>query len=87
MSFFVHWVVGTHLGVGFVLYTILWLLRLSFPPPLLFGGADYFTAYSAFASAHTPFWCDITLFRLLSLFPFAHSFLVRREVVVACRLA
>jgi len=64
-----------------------WLLSLSFPLPLFFGGVEYFTAYLAFASAQTPFSSDVALFRLLGLFPFAHSFLVRREVVAAYRLA
>jgi hypothetical protein len=35
---------------------------------------------------HTPFWCDAALLRLVGLFLFAHSFLVKREVVLACRL-
>ena len=40
-----------------------------------------------FAPVHTPFLCDVALLRLIGLFLFAHSFLVKQEVVIACRLA
>jgi hypothetical protein len=68
LTFLVHWVLGTCLGVRFMLYTLLWLLRLCILPPLLFHGVDNFTSYLAFAFAQTPFWCGVALFRLLGLF-------------------